>query len=66
MKGFRTIIVNSAIAALPIIAEMLAFLDVFDWKSILPAEYAGWLFLAVGLLNIWLRFVTTTPVGEKN
>lgn len=66
MKGFRTIIVNSAVAALPLACELLAFLDVFDWRSVLPLESAGWLILLVGLLNICLRFITTTPVGEKH
>ncbi|MEP0518582.1 MAG: hypothetical protein ABJO09_00910 [Hyphomicrobiales bacterium] len=65
MKGFRTLIVNSAIAALPVLGETLAFLDVFDWKSILPPEYAGWFILVVGVVNIWLRFITSTPVGKK-
>lgn len=65
MKGFRTIIVNSAVAALPLAGELLAFLDVFDWRSVLPPESAGWFILVVGLLNIGLRFITTTAVGEK-
>ncbi|WP_306257758.1 hypothetical protein [Pararhizobium sp. IMCC21322] len=65
MKGFRTIIVNTAVATLPLVCELLAFLDVFDWRSVLPPESAGWLILLVGLLNIGLRFITTTPVGEK-
>lgn len=65
MKGFRTLIFNTAIAVLPVLGETLAFLDVFDWKTILPPEYAGWFILAIGLLNIWLRMITTTPVGEK-
>lgn len=66
MKGFRTIIVNIAVAALPLACELLAFLDVFDWRSVLPPESAGWLILLVGLLNIGLRFITTTPVGERH
>lgn len=64
-KGFRTLIANAVVVALPVAAETLAFLDVFDWRSILPPDYAGWVIMAVGVLNIWLRFVTTTPVGEK-
>lgn len=65
MKGFRTLIVNGCVAALPLAGELLAFLDVFDWRSVLPPESAGWFILVVGLLNIGLRFITTTPVGEK-
>lgn len=65
MKGFRTIIVNSFVAALPVAGEILAFLDVFDWRSVLPADTAGWFILFIGLVNILLRFITTTPVGRK-
>lgn len=65
MKGFRTIFVNSAVAAIPLAAELLSFLDVFDWRSVAP-EYAGWFILVVGVLNIGLRFITTTPVGKKD
>lgn len=66
MKGFRTIIVNSFVAVLPLAAELMAFLDVFDWRSVLPPESAGWFILAIGLVNIGLRFITTTPVGQKD
>ncbi|MEH6725755.1 MAG: hypothetical protein V7703_06300 [Hyphomicrobiales bacterium] len=65
MKGFRTLIVNAAIVAVPVMIETLAFLDAFDWRSVLPPENAGWLVMVIGLLNIWLRFMTTTPVGQK-
>ncbi|MCR9239673.1 MAG: hypothetical protein NXI17_23630 [Alphaproteobacteria bacterium] len=65
MKGFRTIIVNSMVAVLPLAVELLAFLDLFDWRSVLPAESAGWFILFIGLINIGLRFITTTPVGQK-
>lgn len=65
MKGYRTIIANAAVAALPVAGEILSFLDVFDWRSIAP-EYAGWFILVVGVLNIGLRFITTTPVGKKD
>lgn len=65
MKGFRTLIVNGFVAALPLAGELLAFLDVFDWRSVLPPESAGWFILVIGLVNIGLRFATTTPVGEK-
>lgn len=66
MKGFRTIIVNSAVAALPLAGELLAFLDVFDWRSVLPPESAGWFILVIGLINIGMRFITTSPVGKKS
>jgi hypothetical protein len=66
MKGFRTLIVNGFVAALPVVGEILAFLDVFDWRSVLPPDTAGWFILFIGLLNIGLRAVTTTPMGKKD
>ena len=65
MKGFRTLILNALIVLVPVLGETLSFLDVFDWKSVLPPQYAGFAILIIGLLNIWLRFITTTPVGKK-
>lgn len=65
MKGFRTLITNFSFAILALLAETLAFLDVFDWKAVLPPDYAPWAILVIGLLNIWLRFITKTPVGRK-
>ncbi len=66
MKGFRTLLANPTIVAVPVVLETLAFLDAFDWRAVLPSNHAGWLVMAIGLLNIWLRFVTTTAVGQKH
>jgi hypothetical protein len=50
----------------PVVLETLAFLDAFDWRAVLPPHHAGWLVMAVGLLNIWLRFITSTAVGKPH
>lgn len=59
MKGFRTIISNGLV----VLAGIVAYLDMAGLSSILPPKYA-WLPVAVGVLNIVLRYMTTTPVGK--
>ena len=63
MKGFRTLIVNALVALLPVVAEVLRFLEVFDWYLYLEPRDALWAMLIVGGLNIFLRRITTTPIG---
>ena len=65
MKGFRTLIFNLIVALVPVVGETLAFLNIFDWKSILPSQYAALAILVIGLANIWFRYITTTPIGKK-
>jgi hypothetical protein len=65
MKGYRTLLLNGAIVVIPVVAESVSFLNGFDWRSILPKESAGWVIIGIGLLNIWLRFITNTGVGKK-
>ncbi|WP_029056984.1 hypothetical protein [Stappia stellulata] len=63
MRGFRTLIVNTLVALLPIAAEVLRFLEVFDWHLYLEPRDALWAMLIVGGLNIFLRRITRTPIG---
>jgi ABC-type Co2+ transport system permease subunit len=63
-KGWRTIAANGASIGLIAAAEVIAYLTSFDWRVIVPAESAPLLVLIVNLLNIALRTITTTPVGE--
>ena len=59
MKGFRTIIVNAGIGAG---TAALQYLVGFDWVSAVGEAPA---MLIVAILNIALRWVTNTPVGQK-
>ena len=65
MKGYRTIAINAAVIAVPAVVEVMQFLNVFDWHSILPPDYAPIVIMFVGVANILLRFVTNTKVGKK-
>lgn len=57
MKGYRTILVN----ALTLIAAIGAALA----DANLPVDWTPWLVAGVAVVNVILRFITTTPVGEK-
>jgi hypothetical protein len=63
-KGWRTIAANGASIGLIAAAEVISYLTAFDWKVIVPEESAPLLVLVVNLLNIALRTITTTRVGE--
>jgi hypothetical protein len=63
-KGFKTLAFN-ILALLPLAFEIaMQMLVDPEFSSLIPehlkAEYA----LAVALINIWLRSVTTTPIGK--
>jgi len=60
MKGFRTLAVNGAVAVLPIIDMTLNNAEIVG--AVLGAEKAGAVLSIVGLINLVLRWVTTTPV----
>lgn len=66
MKGYRTILINGAVALLPVAAEALRFLDAFNWQTYLEPKDALWAMLIVGLANIFLRRITTTSIGRSN
>lgn len=58
MKGFRTIAFNAlnlalAIAAMPEVADVV------------PSEWLPWIMLFTALGNMYLRSITTTPVGRQ-
>ncbi len=59
MKGYKTLIVNGAVAALPVI-------DYIANNGALIASVTGGqatvIMSLIGLVNIVLRWITTTPV----
>ncbi len=58
MKGWRTIIINAALA-------VLAVFENADYTDLLNESTTGWVLLAIPVLNMVLRKITTTPVGKK-
>lgn len=57
MKGKRTMIFNGVIMT-------LGFIETAD-LSFLPVTWSGPLLIAVGVGGIWLRILTSTPVGKS-
>lgn len=58
LKGFRTLVVNIALSVMPIL-EMSEMLDV------LPDDYEAPYAILIALVNLYLRSITTTPLGKS-
>lgn len=59
LKGYRTVLINGFLAAMPIL-EMSEILDV------LPEGYEAPYAIAIALMNLYLRAITTTPIGRRD
>ena len=62
LKGWRTWIVN-------ILASLVPVLYLTEWRDVIPTEYWPYYALALAIINIYMRSITTTPVGvseDKN
>ena len=61
LKGHRTMLVNAAVVAIPILDQVAAS------GAILSAltPHAGAVIACIGILNMILRAITDTPVGKK-
>ncbi len=57
-KGWKTVTFNVLAAVVPI-------LELTEMKGIVPEEYLPFYVLAVAMGNVYLRSVTTTPMGKK-
>jgi hypothetical protein len=58
MKGWRTLAVNLLIAGFGV-------LEATDWTALMGSESAGWAVTGVGIANMVLRSITTTPMGKR-
>lgn len=60
MKGWRTVLINLAIAIGGVIVAT-------NWADVLPPSYAMTVTtILIPLVNIIMRAITTTPIGSKN
>lgn len=57
-KGWRTIIFNALNSAVPI-------LSIPEFAGVIPVEWLPYHALFVVLGNMYLRKITTTPMGKK-
>lgn len=58
LKGYRTVLINAALVAMPIL-EMSEILDV------LPEGYEAPYAIFIAMINLYLRSITTTPIGIR-
>ena len=59
MKGWRTLLANSGIAAFGV-------LEATDWTTLLGSDSAGWAVTGIAVANMVLRSLTTSPVGKPS
>ncbi len=59
MKGYRTLAFNLLVAAGGVIVA-------FDWSSVLPPQYVGYAAIAIGVVNMGLRAITDTKLGQNS
>lgn len=57
-KGYRTVLINAALVAMPIL-EMSEVLD------ILPEGYEAPYAIFIAMINLYQRTITTTPIGQR-
>lgn len=65
IKGYRTIIWNALVAMCPVLLTALDKLQALDLTQYLTPTNAIIAGLVIGGVGIWLRTITTGPVGSK-
>jgi hypothetical protein len=65
LKGYRTVAFMGAAAFLPALDALLPILMLPEWADVIPSEWWPYYSIAVGILGIVLRAVTTTPLGQR-
>ena len=60
-KGWRTMVVNTVVVFLTGLSQSIEAV-----RDALPDEWAVYAVVAVNVMNLVLRWVTTTPVGKQS
>jgi len=58
LKGYKTLLFN-------ILAAIIPILELTELRYIIPEEYMPVYMLVVAIGNVYLRTVTTTPMGKR-
>jgi hypothetical protein len=58
LKGWKTVTFNLLAAIVPI-------LELTELRDVVPEQYLPFYALAVAMGNMYLRSITTTPMGKK-
>ena len=59
MKGWRTLLFGAAVA-------LVGVIEAFDWASVIPDKAEGFVLPLIGVAIMYLRKITTTPLGQKD
>ena len=54
-KGWKTFIFGLALV-------VVGFMQQFDWATVIPTQYVGTVVAAIGIIAMYLRSVTNTPI----
>jgi len=65
LKGWRTVLVNLLFAMLPLFEVVVQVANLTEFEALVPTQYLPYYALAVVLANMWLRRITTTPLGKS-
>ena len=57
LKGYKTIIFN-------VLATVVPILEITEFTAVISPEYLPFYMLSIALGNMYLRSVTTTPLGK--
>lgn len=66
LKGYRTIIFGTLLAASGAILEILVMLQAIDLSFLFSPRSAVIANIVIGVMVVVLRFVTTGPVGKDD
>ena len=58
LKGYRTVIIMTALGLIPV-------LQMAEAVALIPPQWQGLYTVAVAVVAVMLRTITTTPVGRK-
>lgn len=57
MKGYRTLIANT-------LASLVPILEMTEVMQVLPDGWEPWYVIGLAVINMGLRWITTTPMGQ--
>jgi hypothetical protein len=65
LKGWRTMVWGGVLTATAPLIETLDTLKTVDWSQFLTPRNVALAAASIGIVTLWLRWITTGAVGEK-
>lgn len=65
LKGYKTVIWNALLAANPTLLFIVDKVTAMDLQQYMTPTYAAVAGILIGVIGLWLRAMTSGPVGEK-